>query len=160
MTIRAFFRIAAWLSLMAIVALSLVTPSLRPVTFLPQALEHAAIFGLAGIAAGLGYPSRTALTMAALVIFAGAVEVTQHFVPGRHARLRDLVVDAGAALIGVALAGLVARLRATRSAQQHHLEQPAQPDARREKQPEGKLQRRIERPSAHIVAHAVNREGR
>jgi VanZ family protein len=127
MTIRTLFQIAAWLSLMAIVALSLATPSLRPVTFLPPALEHAAIFGLAGIAAGLGYPSRTALTTAALVVFAGAVEVAQHFVPGRHARLRDFVVDAGAAIIGVVLAGLVARLRAqqgqlnsTTSSSQHN----------------------------------------
>ena len=110
---RAFFQIAAWLSLLAIVALSLVAPSLRPVTFLPQALEHAAIFGLAGVAAGLGYPNRTERTMLALVAFAGAVEVAQLFVPGRHARLRDFVVDAGAALIGVALAWLVARSRAT-----------------------------------------------
>jgi VanZ family protein len=112
MTIRACFQIASWLALLVIVALSLVAPSLRPVTFLPQALEHAAIFGLAGIAAGLGYPSRTALTLTALVTFSAAVEVAQLFVPGRHARLRDFAVDAGAALIGVALAGLAARMLA------------------------------------------------
>jgi VanZ family protein len=107
---RTVFQIAAWLSLLVIAALSLVAPSLRPVTFLPQALEHAAIFGLAGIAAGLGYPDRKALTMAAMVIFSGAVELAQLFAPGRHARLRDFAVDAAAALIGIALATLAARV--------------------------------------------------
>jgi hypothetical protein len=37
----------------------------------------------------------------------------------------------------------------------HHLEQPAQPDARREEQPERKLQRRIDRAAARIVAQQL-----
>jgi len=36
------------------------------------------------------------------VLFAGAIELAQLFVPGRHARLSDFTVDALAARIGLA----------------------------------------------------------
>jgi hypothetical protein len=110
-----FFRLCAWLLLGAIVVLSLVTPSMRPVTAAPHGLEHAAIFAITGFAAALGYPGRPAPTMAALVVFSGAVEIAQLFAPGRHARLIDFVVDAAAACIGAAAAHLIARLRSARS---------------------------------------------
>ena len=48
MTARRLFRAAGWLCIMVIAVLSLVTPSLRPVTFMPHNLEHAAIFAAAG----------------------------------------------------------------------------------------------------------------
>jgi hypothetical protein len=114
MTVR-LFQLFAWIVLGAIVALSLVTPSLRPVTVVPHGIEHAAIFALAGFAATLGYPNRPALTMAALVAFSGAVEAAQLFAPGRHARLIDFVVDAAAACIGAGIAYVAMRLRASRS---------------------------------------------
>ena len=41
---RRAFQIIGWLCLLAIVTLSLVSPSLRPVTRLPHDLEHAGIF--------------------------------------------------------------------------------------------------------------------
>jgi VanZ family protein len=114
MTLRTLFQIAAWLCIVAIGVLSLVAPPLRPVTVVPHALEHAGIFVAAGFAAALGYPSRTALTMVALVLFSGAVEMAQLFAPGRHATLGDFVVDAGAACLGVALASLATRFWAQR----------------------------------------------
>jgi len=110
MTAKQLPRIAAWLCIAAIGALSLVAPSLRPVTFLPHNLEHAAIFAAAGFASGLGYPGGPARTLAALVIFAGAVELAQIFVPGRHATLTDFAVDALAACAGVAAAFAVTRV--------------------------------------------------
>jgi hypothetical protein len=113
MTVR-LFRLCAWIVLGVIVALSLVAPSMRPVTVMPHGLEHAAIFAIAGFAAALGYPGRLALTMAALVAFSAAVELAQLFAPGRHARLIDFVVDAGAACIGAAVAYLLMRLRAAK----------------------------------------------
>lgn len=104
MTPRRIFQVAGWLCVAAIVALSLVSPSLRPVTRLPHDLEHAGIFVIAGIALGLGYPGRIALRMATMIAFAGAVEIAQLFAPGRHARVIDFMVDAAAASAGVALA--------------------------------------------------------
>jgi VanZ family protein len=41
-----------------------------------------------------------------LVGFIGAIELAQRFVPGRHARLTDLLIDAGAACLGIGLVWL------------------------------------------------------
>jgi VanZ family protein len=112
MTARTYFRIIAWLCVITIGVLSIVAPALRPVTFLPHSLEHAAIFAAAGFAATLGYPGRATHQMSAFVLFAAAVELGQIFAPGRHARLTDFVIDALAACAGFALAQALARLRA------------------------------------------------
>jgi VanZ family protein len=85
----------------AIVILSLVPPSLRPVTEAPHDLEHFAIFALCGYAFGLGYRSHHLVRAVALVTFAGAIEVLQFTAPGRHARMLDFVIDAIASCAGV-----------------------------------------------------------
>ncbi len=46
-----------------------------------------------------------------MVAFAGAVEIAQLFVPGRHARMSDFIVDALAVCVGVLTAVLVGRVR-------------------------------------------------
>jgi len=102
------FRIASWLLTIAIVVLSLVPASLRPETDVPHNLEHFAIFVASGIAFGIGYSRRPGLVALWLVIFAGAVELAQLAIPGRHARLSDFIVDALAACIGLAMASFVA----------------------------------------------------
>jgi VanZ family protein len=109
MTGQKAFQLAAWFCFAAIVVLSLVSPSLRPVTFVPHALEHAAIFALAGLAVGLGYPNRSAYHLIALAIFAAAIELAQYYVPGRHARLTDFAIDTLGACAGVVLAALIVR---------------------------------------------------
>jgi VanZ family protein len=111
MNARTLFRLAGWLCIAVIAALSVVSPSLRPVTFLPHDLEHAAIFAMTGFALGLGYPHRAAQHMGALTIFAGVVELAQIYAPGRHARLTDFAVDALAACAGVALSYAMLSLR-------------------------------------------------
>jgi VanZ family protein len=105
------FRISAWLCLAAIGVLSLVTPSLRPVTFLPHNFEHVAVFSLAGLAIGLGYPNRATQHMIGLTLFAAAIELAQFYAPGRHPRVSDFVVDALGACAGVALALMLIRLK-------------------------------------------------
>ena len=110
MTARRLFQLFAWLCVAAIGALSLVAPSWRPVTMIPHSLEHAAIFAAMGLAVGLGYPAARRILIAA-VIFAGAVELAQIYVPGRHATLKDFMVDALAACVGVGIAAVVARIR-------------------------------------------------
>jgi len=112
MTARRLFQAAGWLLVATIVVLSLVAPSLRPVTFVPHNLEHAAVFAIAGFALGLGYPGRTAQHMALMAVFAGAIELAQFYAPGRHPRLIDFVIDALGGCAGVAAAALLARLRA------------------------------------------------
>jgi VanZ family protein len=112
MTLTRLFQICAWASLAAIGALSLVSPRLRPVTAMPHDIEHAAIFALAGLAVGLGYPQHTVRNMVVLTVFAGVVELAQLYVPGRHARVTDFLVDAGAACAGVLVALVITRAMA------------------------------------------------
>jgi VanZ family protein len=111
MTARRLFRVIAWACVAAIVVLSLVSPSLRPVTKLPHNLEHLAIFAITGFTLGLGYPGRLTRHVALLVVFAGVIELAQFVTPGRHPRLIDFVVDAASACAGAVLAALIARAR-------------------------------------------------
>ena len=52
---RRLAQATGWILLFAIAAVSVVPPELRPDTTLPHALEHAAIYFLAGWAFGVGY---------------------------------------------------------------------------------------------------------
>ena len=110
------FQVCGWLCLAAIGMLSLVAPSLRPVTFLPHDAEHVAIFALAGLAIGLGYPNRAAQHAVMLAIFAAAVELAQFYAPGRHPRVTDFVVDTLGACVGILVALAITRLVSTRTA--------------------------------------------
>ncbi len=103
------FQIAAWFLALLIILLSLVPPLLRPITGFPHNLEHLLIFLAIGVFFVIGYPRNPLVHCIGLVIFAGLVEMAQFWDPGRHARMSDFIVDALAALIGVALAWLVLR---------------------------------------------------
>ncbi len=93
-------RLTAWVLAAVIVVLSLVPPQLRPETDLPHQLEHFLIFAATGTAFGLAYVVRPIPLATLLVTFAAAVEVAQLFVPGRHARVSDFLVDAVAICAG------------------------------------------------------------
>jgi VanZ family protein len=105
------FQIAGWFVAFLIVILSIVPPSLRPVTDLPHNLEHALIFLVTGASFEIGYPRRFFVNAMGLTAFAGAVELAQLWSSGRHARMSDFIVDALAALIGVGIAWLALRSR-------------------------------------------------
>jgi VanZ family protein len=111
-------RALAWAFAAAIVALSVVPPSLRPVTILPHGVEHFAAFVLCGFAFGAGYRMATLIEGAALVAFAGAIELVQLAVPGRHARVIDFVVDAIAICVGLLIGRAVSRVAADRRRKQ------------------------------------------
>jgi hypothetical protein len=115
-TLLALVRLGAWLSSLAIIVLSVVPPQLRPETGAPHDFEHLASFAICGFAFGLGYRARLPFVAAALVGFAGVVEFVQTFVPGRHARLEDFLVDAAAACISALIAGIIASRAITASA--------------------------------------------
>jgi VanZ family protein len=99
-------RVVAWLLLSAVVVLSVVPANSRPITFVPHKAEHAAIFLAAGICFGMAYLGREWLLSIGAIIFCAAIELLQLYVPGRHARLSDFIVDATAAVLGV-LAGCI-----------------------------------------------------
>jgi VanZ family protein len=100
-------RLIAWSLLVLITVLSLAPPEFRPETGTPHNFEHFAIFAVCGFAFGLGYRRRSTFVMAALVIFAGAIELAQMLIPGRHARLGDFIVDAVAISVSAAVAILI-----------------------------------------------------
>ena len=106
-------RVAAWTLAIAIALLSLVPPALRPVTDTPHNFEHFAIFFATGLAFGFGYSRRPFMVAVTLLLFAGIIEIVQVFVPDRHARLSDFIVDALAvcagAVLGVAASRTVAQ---------------------------------------------------
>jgi len=104
-------RIVAWSLAVAIIVLSLVPAGLRPITAAPHDLEHFTIYFATGLAFALGYDLRRSLLATLFVLFAGAIEIAQLFVPGRHARLSDFVVDALAMCIGLLIASLSRRLQ-------------------------------------------------
>jgi hypothetical protein len=106
------FQTAAWLLAGTIVVLSLGPPSVRPATGTAHDLEHLLIFLATGMAFGLGYPRRVWLLTIALPTFAAAIEVAQNWVPGRHARMSDFLVDAVASCLGVGLSYASLKLRA------------------------------------------------
>jgi VanZ family protein len=100
-------RAAAWLLAAAIIAVSTVPPWLRPETGLPRNLEHFTIFFVTGLAFGFGYRDNPVRTAMMLAFFAGVIEIIQIFMPGRHARLSDFIVDACAPCVGVIIVSLV-----------------------------------------------------
>jgi VanZ family protein len=105
----------AWLLFAVIAFLSLSPPSYRPVTPLGHGLEHFSIHVLVGLSFGIGYAKRWRTLALGLVTLAGIVEFAQLFVPGRHARMRDFLVDAGSACLGLALAWIITSIRSTPS---------------------------------------------
>jgi len=105
-------RVAAWALAGLVTLLSVVPPALRPITDTPHNIEHFVIFFATGLAFGFGYSRRPVMVGMTLLLFAGIVEVAQIFVPDRHARLSDFVVDALAvcagAILGIAASRTVA----------------------------------------------------
>jgi VanZ family protein len=114
------FQITAWTLAAGITALSLVPPTYRPTTAASHNFEHLVIFLAAGFVFGAGYPDRPWIVATGLATFCGAIEIAQMWAPGRHGRLSDFIVDAAAALLGLAMAAafttLVRKAQCRRSA--------------------------------------------
>jgi VanZ family protein len=102
-SIRLVVRAVGWLLLAVIVFLNLGPSSYRPVTKVGHNLEHFLIYLVLGVIFGIGYARRWWLLALGLVGFTAAVEFGQLFVPGRHARVKDLMIDAGAVCLGLAI---------------------------------------------------------
>ncbi|HUZ33172.1 MAG TPA: VanZ family protein [Xanthobacteraceae bacterium] len=104
-----YLRAFAWLSLAAIIALTIVPPRWRPITPLPHALEHGIAFVITAAAFGACYAGYQWRLFMVAPAFCAVIELSQFFVPGRHARLSDFCIDAAASLIGLLLGSAVRR---------------------------------------------------
>jgi VanZ family protein len=100
-------RIVAWLLAAAVTFATLGPPRYRPHSNLGQDGEHALAFVLVGLAFGLAYTRNRLLTTALAVVMIGIIEILQLWMPGRHARVEDFVVDALAACAGLAAAAML-----------------------------------------------------
>ena len=97
--------------LILILILSIVPPTFRPVTIFPHSIEHLAIFLPVGLAFGMSGPTRFLFWLVALNLYVLAVELLQLWVPGRHARVSDFIVDAVALNLGLGIGLVIARAR-------------------------------------------------
>ena len=100
-------RIIAWLLTTAVTFATLGPAWLRPHSDFGQDGEHALAFVLVGLAFGLAYTRHRLLTAGIAVVLIGVLELLQLWMPGRHARLQDFMVDALAACAGLAVAAVL-----------------------------------------------------
>jgi VanZ family protein len=106
----AIARTFSWLQVAAITALSILPAEFRPVTPAPSFLEHFTVFLLTGMAFCFGYQDRKVVVSVFLPLFAGIIEFAQLWIPGRHSRLSDLLVNIAGALIGIATIAFISKL--------------------------------------------------
>jgi VanZ family protein len=59
------------------------------------------MFLATGLSFSLAFPRRRQLQFLLLPVFVGVIELCQLFVPGRHARLSDFVIDSIAISLGI-----------------------------------------------------------
>jgi VanZ family protein len=97
-------RIIAWTLTAAVTFATLGPARLRPHSDLGQDGEHALAFVLVGLAFGLAYTRHRLLTATIAVVLIGVLELLQLWMPGRHARWEDFIVDALAACAGIVVA--------------------------------------------------------
>ena len=98
-------RIAGYAAILLIGALSLAPPALRPGSGAPGQFEHLGAYLSAGLLLALSRDiPRQRLQALWLVPYAGALEIAQLFVLGRHSRFSDFAVSALGAALGIIIA--------------------------------------------------------
>jgi VanZ family protein len=97
-------RVLAWGMAVSVVLLSVCPPADRPSTDVPHNLEHFLAFAITGLLFGFGYPNRYLVRTGALLLFTIGIEAAQVWIPGRHARFSDLMVNSLAVILGIWLA--------------------------------------------------------
>lgn len=104
-------RLAAWLSLAAIIFVTVSPIGLRPHDVLPVDIDRALAFVVMAFLFVLAYPRSWMIVAAAIILGAGGIELLQELSPTRHARMNDALVKAGGAAVGVVLGWAANRLR-------------------------------------------------
>ena len=89
----AIIRGLAWFGILAIVILSVVPATERPVTGAGQRFEHFAAFALVAGTFAIGYRLSLMRLLLLAFLFCGGIELLQVPLPTRHARVSDFVID-------------------------------------------------------------------
>jgi hypothetical protein len=106
-------RLAAWILVAILVAVTLVPIGLRPVVTANPSFERIAAYALAGLLMMVGYPRYWIQILIGSILLAGGLEAAQTLTSTRHGRFEDFLIKAAAALAG-ALAGLAVAAVASR----------------------------------------------
>src|SRR5258708_165961 len=112
----AVVRWLAWFGIFAVVILSIVPATERPVTGAGQRFEHFAAFALVAGAFSIGYRLSLIPLLISTFLFCGGIELLQVPLPTRHARLSDFVIDVFGSCFAIGLVFVVGvnRLRLPR----------------------------------------------
>lgn len=103
-------RIAAWILVALIAAVTLVPIGLRPVVTAEPSVERFAAYALAGLLMAMGYPRHGRWILVGSILLAGGLEFGQTLTGTRHGRFDDFLVKAVAALAGAVAGRLLAVL--------------------------------------------------
>jgi len=101
---------ASWVMILGLVIVTVVPANERPATGFQHDIEHFLAFALAGLTFGLAYAQSTRVNLLGAFVFTLALELSQIPLATRHARLRDFMVDAAAACLGIVIAHLCRKL--------------------------------------------------
>ncbi len=93
----------AWFGILAIVILSVVPSSLRPVTGVGHRVEHFAAFALVAGTFATAYRFSLLRLFVLALLFCGGLELLQVPLPTKHARLSDFFVDFFASSFAIGL---------------------------------------------------------
>jgi VanZ family protein len=94
-------QIAAWIIFAVIVVMTLGPLGLRPESHLPANFERFAAFVVLGACFMLAYPQHSMIVLIFLIVAAGALELAQTLVPGRHGRVVDFALKSAGVVAGV-----------------------------------------------------------
>lgn len=101
---------AAWLSLLAILFVTICPIDLRPHTMTEVGIDRAGAFAAMALLFTSAYPRQWLAIAVLLALSAFGLELLQELSPTRHARFDDALVKAAGALFGVAVAHALLRL--------------------------------------------------
>jgi hypothetical protein len=106
-----YIRAAAWVTAIALAVVSLIPADaiLAPadaIAATPLSPRHvrSAVFLVLGFIFGLAYSERPMLVLLVAIAAFAMVEFAKQWVPGRHARASDFIVNATAAVVGIFVA--------------------------------------------------------
>ena len=94
-------RAFAWIGIAAIIVLSVVPATDRPVTGSGSTFEHFMAFALVAAAFAVGYRWSLAWLVVSALFFCGGIELLQIPLPTRHARLSDFIIDCVASCLAI-----------------------------------------------------------
>jgi VanZ family protein len=111
----ALWRSLLLVTMLALLALSLMPPSPQMPSTGWDKSNHALGFAVLALLAHRAWPGRTLLVLSALLSYGALIEILQSFTPDRFAEWGDLLASGIGLLIGEVLARMIWRRRSQRS---------------------------------------------